>query len=153
MSVDGSPDPAETAGCRGRSQCLPDEAASEIVGNVLMIAVSVLLASALGYSLASVAAPGDPVSAEFVVEDGAELQIRHAGGEGVPVDGPTFVLLVDGDEERHPLSDFSDDVSAGNPGFWEIGERVCLSCQVGGTIETVTFVAEERVILDWERDP
>lgn len=153
MSVAGSPDPVETAGCRGRSRSLPDEAASEVVGDILMIAVSVLLASALAYSLASVAAPGDPVSADLVVEDGAELQVRHAGGESIPVDGPTFVLLVDGDEERHPLSEFSDDVSAGNPSLWEIGERVCLSCQVGGTVETLTFVAEERVILDWERNP
>lgn len=129
-----------------------DGAVTEIIGNILMIGVTVLLATALAYSLTSMSAATDRVHADLVVEDGADLEVRHAGGEAVPVDGPRFVLTVDGSEQRHPLSDFSSDVSGGSSSLWEIGERVCLSCRVGGTIETITFVAAEQVILDWDRN-
>lgn len=152
MTIDGPGGPADGGRAPGDRDPL-DRAASEIIGNILMIGVTVLLASALAYSLSSATAPPDPASADLVVEDGPDLEVRHAGGEAVPVDGPRFVLVVDGSEDERPLSDFSADVSGGSPNLWEIGERVCLSCQVGGTIEEVRFVASEQVILDWERTP
>lgn len=130
-----------------------DAAASEIVGNILMIAVTVLLAAGLAFSLASGGTPTDPVSSNLVVEDQAELRVRHAGGEAIPVEGPVFFLVVGGTEERRPLTEFSADVSGGDADRWEIGEEVCVSCQVAGTIDVVTFVAQERTLLDWERSP
>lgn len=141
-------------GVGGQASADPgDGAVSDIVGNILMVGVTVLLAGALALSLSAATAPADPVSADLVVVDGPDLEVRHAGGEPVPVDGPRFVLTVDGAEEVHPLSEFSGDVSGGSENAWEIGERVCLSCQVGGNIEAVVFVAAEQVILDWERNP
>jgi hypothetical protein len=128
-----------------------DRAVTDVVGNILMIGVTVTLASALAYSLSTIATPDNPVSADLVVQDNADLNVSHRGGESIHVDGPTFIVETGGTEERHPLEDFSDDVSGGSSSLWEIGEEVCLSCNIGGTIDAVNFVAGNEVILEWER--
>lgn len=134
-----------------RAPAVPDAAASEVVGNVLMIGITVLLAASLAYSLSSTTGPGDQVHADLSVEQGTELNARHVGGEAVPVDGSAFILTYEDDEERIPLADFPGDVDESNPDRWELDERVCISCQASDTVQALTFVTDDRVVLDWHR--
>lgn len=134
-----------------RGPRVPDAAASEIVGNVLMIGITVLLAASLAYSLSSTPGPSDQVHAEISVEQGTELHARHVGGEDVVVESSAFILTYDDGEERIPLAQFPGDVDGSHPEHWELDEHVCLSCQASDTVQALTFVTEDRVVLDWQR--
>lgn len=136
---------------RGRGRAGADAAVADVVGNILMLAVTILLVSALALALTTWPVPDNPVSADLTVRETGGVVVRHVGGEPVPVDGPYFFVEAGGDRERRPLADFASDVSAGSPSLWELGEEVCLHCQTSDPIDAVTLVAADRVILDWVR--
>lgn len=132
---------------------IPDGGASEVVGNVLMIAVTVTLAATLAYSLASATAPSDPVTADVAIDDRSGVHAEHAGGETIPVEGSSFVLVYEDGDERIPLEAFPGDVSEGEPDAWELGEEVCVSCEASDEIQSLTFVTQGTVLQDWQASP
>lgn len=129
-------------------------AVSDVIGNVLMVAVTVGLAAALAGALAFVPTPGDPVSADLVVTaSGDEVVVHHVGGEPVPVDDGRFRIDNATGSISRPLSDYADHVDDGRADEWELGESVCLSCEdpPPDRIEGTAFVARGEVILSWVR--
>lgn len=129
-------------------------AVSDVVGNILMVGVTVGLAAALAGALAFVPTPGDPVSADLVATaTGDEVLVHHVGGEPVPLDDGRFRIDSDDGSIERPLSDYAAHVSDGRADRWELGETVCLSCEEPptGRIDGTAFVARGEVILSWTR--
>lgn len=131
-----------------------DRGVSDVVGNILMVGITVGLAAALAGALVFVPTPGDPVSADLVVSaTGDTVLVRHVGGEPVAVDDGRFRIDTADDAITRPLSDYADHVSDGRADRWELGETVCLSCETPPTdrIDGIAFVAGGEVILSWTR--
>lgn len=141
---------------RGLASFVGDEdGVSEVIGNVMMIGITVGLVVALLVLVVTFSPPSDPLSADLkVVTSGSDVDVRHVAGEPVRRAEGTFLMEVDGRNEARELDDpaFDPDLSPGDPDAWEIGESVCLSCLFPGeTIDRVTFVARNEVLMEWER--
>ncbi|MDB2294482.1 type IV pilin N-terminal domain-containing protein, partial [Halorubrum ezzemoulense] len=83
-----------------------DRAQSETVGIILLLAVFVVSASAIG--VAYVGGVGSNVD-EVVVSadlsaDGSDLRVDHLGGDALPNDELTVVVRTDGNATRYPFA-------------------------------------------------
>ncbi len=83
-----------------------DDAVADVLGNILMVAITVTMMVGLSMLVLSFDGPPDKIHADFRVDltpggsfwgDGnEEIHIRHIGGEPVPTDGTRIIIAVNG---------------------------------------------------------
>ena len=91
-----------------------ERAVSLVIGVILMVAITVILAAVIG---AFVIGIGDdqqtvPTASFDFDDDGDEVTITHSTGDSIPVDN--IDVTVDGDEATTNSWSSSDDISAGD---------------------------------------
>lgn len=91
-----------------------ERAVSPVIGVILMVAITVILAAVIG---AFVIGIGDdqqtvPTASFDFDDDGDEVTITHSTGDSIPVDN--IDVTVDGDEATTNSWSSSDDISAGD---------------------------------------
>ena len=93
--------------------------AAEIVGDILLVAMSVIMVSALALQLSTVQDPADSVRADLVASyDGGNVTILHMGGEALRNESTRFQLFTDDTYTRHA------NITDGKAGTtWEVGEN------------------------------
>lgn len=142
----------------GGGLALDDRAVADVVGNFLLIGITVAMMAVLAFFVVSQPPPDNPVSADLkVAGNGTQLKIHHKWGEAVPVGQARLLIeLDDGTTEVRELShqDFAEYVDSGRGGidadFWQIGETICVSCEyVGQTIRRVAVASGNALLLDW----
>ncbi len=83
-----------------------DKAASDVVGSILLVAVTVGMMAGVGMSILSIDGPVDQVRTDVQISvlrggtdwgDGDEvLRLRHLGGEEIPAEGTSIRLKING---------------------------------------------------------
>lgn len=128
-----------------------DAAASDIVGNILMVALTVVGMAGVGAAVYALPGPDDPVHADLAVVGHRDvLKVRHLGGESFPVASASILLTVDGSRQDVPLGSF------GLGETWQLGETVCLvgptGCPTtwnGQTVTELRVVVDRRILSEW----
>ncbi|WP_312909864.1 type IV pilin N-terminal domain-containing protein [Natronosalvus caseinilyticus] len=117
-----------------------DRAVSPLVGTILLIAITVLLAATVATAMGSLSpVPNTPTAAiEFEVDtDRNELVFEHAGGDALDVRDLTLEVTVDGEPLAHqPPVPFvgatgfrgspSGPFNAATDPTWTVGERATI---------------------------
>jgi len=117
-----------------------DRATSPVVGVALLLALSVVAATAVGTAAVALDTPPDPPMASFsLTVDAADdsLTLRHRGGESVATDDLTLRVTVEGEPLRHqpPVPFFAatgyrsgptGPLNSGADPRWSAGERATL---------------------------
>lgn len=125
---------------------------SEVIGNVLMIAITVGLVSVLTYLFVTFPLPLDEVHADLGVQANATaLRVHHVGGEAIALKGGAVVVTTATGDVGFSLEDFAADVAAGAPDRWELGETICISCRLPGrTLTSAAVVQGGKVVSEWQ---
>lgn len=98
-----------------------DNGISEILGTVLLLAISVALFSVLYLMLQNVLVAEHAPVADFIgYIDEDTVYIEHHGGNSLP---NSIAITVTVGSTRH-IIDFDNNFDENNNGFWDIGERV-----------------------------
>lgn len=128
-----------------------DRAVSEIIGNVLMIGITVGMMSVLILLFTSFPLPVDPVTADLTTRTNAtSLIVTHSGGESVPLSDGRVVATTTTGTQVVPLTAFSAEVSEGNADAWDFGESICVSCRFKGqTLTRLSVATLDNVAVDW----
>lgn len=129
-----------------------DRAVSEVLGNILMVAITVAMVAVLAFMLASQPVPNDPGNVDLVARSNAtDVVIQHRGGESIALDRGHLRVTDDGGVSAFPLTDRASDFAGGDPDAWDIGETLCASCTVTdrSTVTRVAIILDGRVIATW----
>lgn len=134
-SCPGRSTTANVSTCRSaRSLTRDQQGLTDVVGQFLLIGISVGMVATLSIFIASQPAPNDPVSTDLAVADsGGDLILEHKWGEAIELaQGRLIVEERDDGFREWPLDDQeildNSDVDEGDETLWEIGERVCVAC-------------------------
>ena len=122
---------------------MSDRAAAPVVGVVLLVAVTVIAATAVGTALPSeLSAPARTAAFDIAADDTGRLTVTHLGGDAIDPDDLRLRVLVDGTplSEQPPVPFFSATGFESGPtgpfnsatsGVWRAGESASL--RVAGT--------------------
>jgi len=102
-----------------------DAGVSEVVGEILLLAIIIPSVSAIYYVVLS----SEPPQAETIINIGADVQgnyivLQHLGGEPIPGDA-YITYIINGTEYRKKIEDLLPP-SAKENHQWDIGERICI---------------------------
>ena len=106
-----------------------DRAVSPVIGVILMVAITVILAAVIGVFVLGLADDlGDgPTQATLSFDgDGSELTIAHDGGDSMDFEAGDYALVLDGSTEDY---DLSQNVSLAS------GESITIDVDEEGSIE------------------
>lgn len=157
-----------------RSTHSPDRAVSPVVGVVLLLAVTLMLAAAVGASLSTPELETTPTASfDLTVESETKaITLSHRGGDTLNVTDLHLEIYIDGDPLTHqpPLPFFaSDGFDSGPTGpfnskhatDWQAGERASVRLagtnapllQTGSEVEVTlttdeTMLYQETVVAD-----
>ena len=83
-----------------------NRAASPVLGVILMVAITVILAAVIGTFVLSIAPSDDPAPTVYLTlqehEESANVTIRHGGGSTIDLE--EFTILVNGDVENESMT-------------------------------------------------
>lgn len=97
---------------------------ADILGDVLLVGITVILAAGAGLAITTQVDPPSPVHVDLSVQATEDaLEIHHAGGEPVPLDPSSVILLVEGTSTTVPLNDCPG-TATGNVDLLEAGETI-----------------------------
>jgi len=106
-----------------RSLFLNENAVSDVVGNILMVAITVIMASIVAVAIFNMEPPANVphVSYEFKnnVTNNSHIDLNHMGGQQVKVSELKF--MADGQEVFNTTNS-----SINNTGIWKIGTTITL---------------------------
>lgn len=122
-----------------------------VVGIILLVAIVVAMAAVI-YTMAGALAPPDAQpAASFQPHPGGDrFFFKHLGSESLDVDVTRFQIIVDGERSNSWVSDMDGNYARGDPGRWDAGETVCVSCGYSGkTITEATLLHRDHVMRVW----
>ncbi len=130
-----------------------EQAVSDVVGSLLLVAITVLMVGALGVLIFSVAEPVDPIAADVTATlsqgnggwgtGDEEIRLAHRGGERIDADRATIRIKIGNDQEE--ISGASQIGGAFSDGSLSIGETwVRLEDIPNGVDVTVVLIGEGR---------
>lgn len=139
----------------------PDGGMADIVGDVLLVGITVLMAGAVGTLMVTFLEPPEHVSVELrFASDADTLTVTHAGGQTIGVRAADVVATIDDASHRVPLTDCP--TSGGNdPDLLEPGEAItvvdegtrCTGLPSGEVSHVAVTVATngggERIVASW----
>ena len=109
-----------SAGKQKRFLFLDESAVSDVVGNILMVAITVIMAAIIAGAIFGMKPPADVPQMSYTIEiNGANLDLTHMGGEQVKVSDLKF--MASGVEAFN-----TTDSEINNTGIWKIGTTVTL---------------------------
>lgn len=102
-----------------------DHAASEVLGNLLLLALFVAILASLGaFLFAADLGPQEQVRADFEATiQGDDVHVRHMGGDPIPRQHLVFVVSVGGTEHRFAHGDEAGQVFVPDTDPFTIGDR------------------------------
>lgn len=112
-----------SAGKQKRSFFLNENAVSDVVGNILMVAITVIMAAIVAVAIFGMEPPANVphVSYEFKLnETDNSTDLNHMGGQQVKVSELKF--MADGQEVFNTTNS-----SINNTGIWKIGTTITLN--------------------------
>lgn len=144
-----------------------DAAVSEVVGTLLLVAISIVLFSGLSVVVyQQMQTSPVPANVDLRLEvDGDWTTMTHVWGESLPVDEVRLLIEVGGtrgqyDLDEAPLADHLDHVPSGSVEQWDLGETLWLRCPSGGdcafpseTLGYVTSVDERANAVVFSNQP
>ena len=100
---------------------LDERAVSDVVGNILMVAITVIMAAIVATAIFGMKPPADVphVSYEFKLTETDHLDLNHMGGQQVTVSDLKF--MAEGEEVFNTTNS-----SINNTGIWIIGTTITL---------------------------
>ncbi len=134
-----------------------DGAVSDVISNILMVAITVLLIGSLALSIPLVLGdPGEALNADLRASNtGTSMRVAHVGGEHVDEGQMRISVTRDGSTTTEPLSAFAGCVTGGDglsDGLWSVGETLDVTCRYAGqntTISAVILVGYDAIQVDW----
>ena len=142
-------------------------ATSPVVGVVLLTAVTVVAAAAVGSAV--VVDPPEPAptaSFDTAADASGEISVTHRGGQAIDPNGLRVRVRVDGDPLAHqpPVPFFSargfesgptgpfnsatdEEWRAGEPGSFRVASTNHPSLQLGASVELRLYVDDQRIAL------
>ena len=99
---------------------LDESAVSDVVGNILMVAITVIMAAIIAGAIFGMKPPADVPHVSYKIEiNGMNLSLSHMGGEQVKVSDLKF--MASGKEAFN-----TTDSQINNTGIWKIGTTITL---------------------------
>lgn len=92
---------------------------SDVVGNILMVAITVIMAAIVAGAIFGMQPPADVPHVSYTIDNGANLTLTHMGGEQVKVSDLKF--MASGVEAFN-----TTDSEINNTGIWKIGTTITL---------------------------
>jgi flagellin-like protein len=100
---------------------LDERGVSDVVGNILMVAITVIMAAIIAGAIFGMEPPADVPHVSYKIEiNGMNLNLSHMGGEQVKVSDLKF--MVDGVETFN-----TTDSEINNTEIWKIGKTITLN--------------------------
>ena len=110
-----------TAGKQKRLLFLDERAVSDVVGSILMVAITVIMAAIIAGAIFGMKPPADVPHVSYTITvNGANLDLAHMGGEKVKVSELKF--MAGGIEAIN-----TTDSEINNTGMWTIGTTITLN--------------------------
>ena len=110
-----------SAGKQKRLLFLDEQAVSDVVGSILMVAITVIMAALVAGAIFGMKPPADVPHVSYTITvNGANLDIAHMGGEKVKVSDLKF--MAGGIEAIN-----TTDSEINNTGIWTIGTTITLN--------------------------
>lgn len=101
-----------------------DRAVSEVLGNILMVGITVAMVAVLAFMLATQPAPNDPGNVDLVARSNAtHVVFQHRGGESIALEDGHLRVTDDGTVSTFPLTDLASEFAGNDPDAWDVGER------------------------------
>lgn len=131
-----------------------DAAVSDVVANILMVAITVVMVAGLAIFIGAQPGPQAHVNADIKVVTYPNVTVQHLGGVSIPMDKMMVIISSTNHPSNSPvpLSNFVSGI--GNT--WSIGDGACLSCYQNGDyykgddITSITVVAQNAVVASWQ---
>lgn len=98
---------------------LDERGVSDVVGNILMVAITVIMAAIVAGAIFGMKPPADVPHVSYTIDNGANLTLTHMGGEQVKVSDLKF--MADGEEVFNTTNS-----EINNTGIWKIGTTITL---------------------------
>ncbi len=109
------------AGKQNVSLFLNERGVSDVVGNILMVSITVIMATIIAGAIFGMKPPADIPHVSYKIEiNGMNLSLTHMGGEQVKVSDLKF--MVDGVETFN-----TTDSEINNTEIWKIGTTITLN--------------------------
>ena len=109
-----------SAGKQKRLLFLDEGAVSDVVGNILMVAITVIMAAIIAGAIFGMKPPADVPHVSYTITiDGANLDLNHMGGEPIKVSELKF--MAGGVEAIN-----TTDSEINSTGIWKIGTTITL---------------------------
>lgn len=100
---------------------LDERGVSDVVGNILMVAITVIMAAIIAGAIFGMKPPADVPHVSYKIEiNGMNLSLSHMGGEQVKVSDLKF--MASGKEAFN-----TTDSEINNTGIWKIGTTITLN--------------------------
>jgi len=121
--------------------------AAEMIGDILLVGMSVIMVSALALQLSTVQNPQDSVRVDLVASyDGENITVLHMGGEALKNQDTRFQLFINNTYDRY--ANITDGKSGAT---WQVGENWTLPFHTNPTQRVKVQVIDTKnsaVILD-----
>lgn len=109
------------AGKSNDSSFFDERAVSDVVGNLLMVAITVVMAAIVAVAIFGMKPPADVPHISYKIQiNGTDLDLMHMGGEQVKVSDLKF--MTSGGEVFNTVNS-----EINNTGIWKIGTTITLS--------------------------
>ena len=110
-----------STGKQKRFLFLDESAVSDVVGNILMVAITVIMAAIVAGAIFGMKPPADVPHVSYEIEiNGTNLNLIHMGGQQVKVSDLKF--MAEGEEYFN-----TTDSQINNTGIWKIGTTITLN--------------------------
>jgi FlaG/FlaF family flagellin (archaellin) len=123
-----------------------NQAASEIVSVILLLAIAIGLFASVQYIVYSYPYEPSPPSLDLVgsINDGV-IFIEHQGGEALLLNAQIRILIGDSNQISIIAEDYLDSNSSDNDEYWEIGETIAYNphTELNGVRVETTVVDKE----------
>lgn len=108
------------AGKQKISLFLNENGVSDVVGSIMMVAITVIMAAIIAGAIFGMKPPADVPHVSYTITiDGANIDLAHMGGESVKVSDLKF--MAEGMEAIN-----TTDSEINNTGIWKIGTTITL---------------------------
>ncbi len=132
-----------------------DDAVSEVVGTILLVAISVMLFAGLSMVVwQQMQTSPAPANADLRLDvEGEWVSLTHVWGESLPVSDTRLMLTIDGTRGDYPLDEpplagHLDHVSSGSPTHWDLGETLWIGCPAGESCAFAGQTTDEVTGID-----